>query len=66
MTNDDPSTPPEDAEGLFGTEDMSVGGAMGWLTSQRHKQVSTKEKPIITINLMNAYSETLTTKYVSL
>ena len=45
-----PSTPAEDAEGLFETADMSVGGVMGWLTGQRHKHVSTKEKPTITIN----------------
>ena len=52
-SQNDPSTPAEDAEdaeGLFETADMSVGGVMGWLTGQRHKHVSTKEKPTITIN----------------
>ena len=49
-SQNDPSTPAEDAEGLFETADMSVGGVMGWLTGQRHKHVSTKEKLTITIN----------------
>ena len=49
-SQNDPSTPAEDAEGLFETADMSVGGVIGWLTGQRHKHVSRKEKPTITIN----------------
>jgi hypothetical protein len=35
---------------MFETADMSVGGVMGWLTGQRHKHVTTKERPTITIN----------------
>jgi hypothetical protein len=38
------------SEELFETAEMSVGGVMGWLTGQRHKHVTTKEVPTITIN----------------